>query len=323
MKKIILYLSLIVLLVAGAVTGWAVYTVHKPLSLISAEILDLPQGSDTRALASHLEESGLFEHPLLVRLTVRYYGVGTHLKAGEYALAPGMSFKDLLDLVVSGKVILHKIRLPEGKTTTQLLEIISHEPLLTGDIPTNVQEGALMPETYKFHKGDKRAMIVKNAQKAMQEALERVWKSRQSNLPLQNKQELLILASIIEKETGRSDERAKVASVFINRLNRGMLLQTDPSVIYALTHGASDLGRSLKRKDLQIDSPYNTYKYVGLPPSPICNPSWASLKAAAHPQITSYLYFVADGTGGHNFSVTLKEHNDNVRKWLKKLRQKI
>lgn len=315
MKKIAFNLFLLIFLVLGVLWGVACYVVNRSLPLTNSEILELPQGSGTRALASYLDETGLFEYPLLVRLTVRYYGVGGKLKAGEYELKPGMSLKDLLDLLVSGKVILHRIHLPEGQTTAQLLEIIEKEPLLTGDVPSDVPEGSLMPETYTFHKGEKRSSLVRNAQDAMQKALEQTWKNRTDALPFQNPQELLILASIIEKETGRSDERAKVSSVFINRLNRGMLLQTDPTVIYALTQGTANLDRLLTYQDLQVDNPYNTYKYAGLPPTPICNPSLASLEAAAHPENTPYLYFVANGKGGHNFSVTLEEHHRNVKKW--------
>ena len=149
----------------------------------------------------------------------------------------------------------------------------------------------------------------------MQNVLEQAWQERDQNLPLQSKEELLILASIVEKETGIGMERAQVASVFVNRLRLGMLLQTDPTVIYALTNGKEDLNRPLTRKDLSIDSPYNTYKYAGLPPTPICNPGKDAIYAAAHPSETPYLYFVASGNGGHNFAATLSEHNENVRKW--------
>lgn len=321
MKKIVFFSFLAVLFVSIGTLVWATHAVHRPLPLVKSEIIELPQGSGTRALVDFFEESGLFEHPFLVRLTVRYYGYAQKLKAGEYMLEPGMSFKDALDKIVSGKVVMHHIRLPEGKTTAQFLEIINQEPLLKGDITIKAEEGTLMPETYTFHKGESRDQIVRHAQNAMKKALKQAWKYRQDALPLKSKEELLILASIIEKETGRSDERAMVASVFVNRLNKGMLLQTDPTVIYALTQGKTELGRSLKRKDLEVDSPYNTYKYKGLPPAPICNPSLASLQAAAHPEDTPYFYFVANGEGGHNFSKTLSQHNLNIKAWLKKIRK--
>ena len=179
----------------------------------------------------------------------------------------------------------------------------------------------MLPETYTFSKGTSKTDIIKQAQKSLQTNLHKAWENRAADLPLKSPDELLILASIIEKETGLHSERAKVASVFINRLNKKMLLQTDPTVISAITLGKQDLGRSLKRKDLQIDSPYNTYKYAGLPPKPICNAGIEAIKAAANPLTTPYFYFVADGDGGHNFSKTLSEHNENVQKWIKKIRK--
>lgn len=174
----------------------------------------------------------------------------------------------------------------------------------------------MLPETYTFVKGETKNKIIKQAKNAMQKVLENAWQNRAENLPFQNKNELLILASIVEKETGSHDERAKVASVFVNRLNIGMPLQTDPTVIYAITGGKSDFGRTLHRADMEIDSPFNTYRYKGLPPTPICNPGLKALEATANPLTTDFLYFVADGKGGHRFSKTLSEHNKNIKLWL-------
>ena len=175
----------------------------------------------------------------------------------------------------------------------------------------------MLPETYSFTRGDTKNSIIKQAKQAMDVAVKEAWANRQDGLPIKNIDQLVILASIIEKETSIENERGLVASVFINRLVKRMRLQTDPTVIYALTHGQKDLGRLLTRKDLLIDNPYNTYKYYGLPPTPICNPGKASLEAAANPEVSNYLYFVANGEGGHNFSSSLKEHNNNVQKWKK------
>ena len=229
-------------------------------------------------------------------------------------VADSVSLKKLADILTSGKVYLRKITFAEGLTTREIAEILYDNNLLDGDfsIPP---EGYFLPETYTFSRGEKRQNIVEQGHKAMQEFLQSAWDNREQNLPLKNKEELLILASIVEKETGVAAERPQVASVFINRLRKGMLLQTDPTVIYALTKGQKELERLLTRKDLTIDSPYNTYKYAGLPPKPICNPGKASILAASHPDKTPYLYFVASGNGGHNFARTLSEHNENVRKW--------
>ena len=181
-----------------------------------------------------------------------------------------------------------------------------------------LKEGEFLPETYTFSRGEERQKIAAQGKLAMQKVLQQAWDGRDADLPLKNKEELLILASIVEKETGVPEERPQVASVFVNRLKKGMLLQTDPTVIYAVTKGEYDLGRPLLRRDLEVDSPYNTYKYAGLPPTPICSPGAASIMAAAHPDKTPYLYFVASGTGGHNFARTLNEHNANVKKWRQK-----
>ena len=190
--------------------------------------------------------------------------------------------------------------------------------MLTGKITESALEGQLLPETYTFAKGETRDNIIKKAKADMEKNLDEIWQKRAEGLPLKDKNELLILASLIEKETGINAERGKVASVFYNRLKIDMPLQTDPTVIYAITLGKSDLGRALTRKDLQTESPYNTYLYKGLPPTPICNAGRAALEAAANPTDTPYFYFVADGNGGHRFAKTLTEHNNNVRLWLKK-----
>ena len=249
---------------------------------------------------------------------MRFYGFDTRLKAGEYLFEPKMSLKDILEKLTSGKVIMHKLTLPEGLTSAQMLALIDKNELLSGKITQSVSEGELFPETYAFAKGESKNEIIKKAKKQMQKNLNKVWQQRNPDIIIRNKEELLIMASLIEKETGVNAERTKVASVFYNRLNINMPLQTDPTVIYALTYGQTDLGRSLTRKDLNFDSPYNTYLYKGLPPTPICNPGLKALQAAANPEQTPYFYFVADGNGGHRFATTLNEHNQNIRLWLKK-----
>ena len=221
---------------------------------------------------------------------------------------------DIADILTSGKVYLRKITFPEGRTAVEAINTLLDNEFLEDDVES-FNDGEILPETYTFSRGDSRQSIVNKAKKDLQAVLEKAWNERDEDLPLKNKEEMLILASIVEKETGLTEERPQVASVFVNRLKKGMLLQTDPTVIYAITLGKTELGRALTRKDLEIDSPYNTYKYAGLPPSPFCNPGKAAIMAVAHPDKTSYLYFVASGTGGHNFARTLAEHNENVRKW--------
>lgn len=288
---------------------------HQPLELTKAVTIEVPSGAGVQSLSEQLRSLKAQEYSFPIRIAAKVYGYDKQLKAGEYQIEKGMSLIDVLEKISSGKTRLHRLTLAEGLTTREMLGIIDSNPLLSGKISIKVAEGELLPETYTFAKGTDKNKIIKLAKRAMQNTLHEVWENRASNLPYNQPYDLLIMASIIEKETGVSSERAKVASVFINRLKIGMRLQTDPTVIYALTLGKKDFERSLTRKDLEIDSAFNTYKYAGLPPSPIANPGLRALEAAAHPEHTPYFYFVADGKGGHNFATSLDEHNSNVQKW--------
>lgn len=315
MKKLLILLVFACFVIGGSACYFGKQLFYAPLSTDQTILLDLPHGSNVRTLATKLHDLALVPHPILVRLAARLSGYDKQLKAGEYQIDPEMSLADVFERIASGKVVFHHLTLPEGLTTAQMLDLIEKNEFLNGPLPSRVREGDLLPETYTFHKGMTRRKFVRLAQEAMRAKLDEIWQNRDPDLPLRTPQELVILASIVEKETALNDERTRVASVFINRLEQGMLLQTDPTVIYALTQGKTELGRPLTRQDLKTDSPYNTYKYVGLPPSPIANPGEQSLLAAAHPAKTPYLYFVADGQGGHNFAKTLDEHNQNVRHW--------
>ena len=305
----------ILLLAIGVLFAWqlrsAVYSVYP----VNETVVFIEKGSGSYAVAQNLAQKDLIKSPLLFRIAARFFGLDKSLKAGEYVFAGNISVYDIIQKIAAGDVLQHKITLPEGLTTAQIIDIINNEPLLSGNITVMVKEGELLPETYQFTRGDTKDSLILQAKTAMGKALATAWGEKANNLPLRNPKELLILASIIEKETGLPEERGLVASVFVNRLIKGMKLQTDPTVIYALTLGKEDLGRLLTRKDLAYISPYNTYVYYGLPPEPICNPGKESLKAAAQPEISDYLYFVASGNGGHNFSATLNGHNQNVQKW--------
>ncbi len=235
----------------------------------------------------------------------------------QYLLAQG----ERVAIISRGEVHYRRLTLPEGLTTARMLELIRAEPNLAGEITIAAEEGELLPETYSYVKGDSRDSIVRRARLAMEKTLEEAWRQNRRKV-LKNRRQLLTLASIIEKETGVPEERADVAAVFINRLETGMKLQTDPTVIYALTKGKKDPGRPLYRKDLSVESPYNTYKYYGLPPGPICNPGREAIFAAVHPSDADYLYFVASGTGGHRFARSLKEHNRNVSLYKKAMKKK-
>lgn len=278
----------------------------------------IPRGAGVKQSAQILKDKGVIRSDFLFCLAAKMKGDDKRLKAGEYCFKPQASIADILKKITDGDVYYRKITLPEGLTTVQMLEIILAEASLSGDITLQPREGDLLPETYNFVFGDSRDSIIKQAESAMKKLKQELWSERDDALPLKSAEEMLILASIIEKETGVSDERKLVASVFLNRLRKGMRLQTDPTVIYALTNGKFELERALTRKDLEVDSPYNTYREIGLPPSPICNPGRASLEAAVHPEETRYLYFVANGEGGHNFAETLKGHNRNVSEYRKR-----
>ena len=318
LKKIFIIFSVFLGFILWQTHGWF----YGQSNLLTSAHIIINKGNGSSIVASKLKNAGVIDKKWLFKLAARFSGLDKKLKAGEYIFEPNISMHKTLQKLANGDVIYRKITLPEGLTSAQIIKIINDEEFLTGDISIDVKDGELLPETYSYMYGDTRDSIITQAKNAMQKALNNAWENRDDKLPIKNIDELLILASIIEKETSVDSERGLVASVFVNRLTKRMKLQTDPTVIYAITLGKKELGRSLRKKDLNIDSPYNTYKNYGLPPSPICNPGKLSLEAAANPEISPYLYFVADGNGGHNFSKSLKEHNENIQSWLKIRKEK-
>lgn len=312
MKKLLL----LILLLGGAAAVFLYdYSINQPQKITADTLFLVSKGDSLNKIAQSLQDNGLVKDKYIFILFSKINKIYPQIKAGEYLFSGESSVKQTAEKLSSGKVYLRKVTFPEGLTSAEIAQILRNEEFIGNDDFALPPEGSMLPETYTFIRGDSPKKVVEQAQKAMQNVLEQAWQERDENLPLQNKEELLILASIVEKETGIGMERAQVASVFVNRLRLGMLLQTDPTVIYAVTGGKEDLNRPLTRKDLGVDSPYNTYKYAGLPPTPICNPGKDAIYAAAHPAETPYLYFVASGNGGHNFAATLAEHNENVRKW--------
>lgn len=315
-KLIIIFLIVLSVLAYMQIKGW----IAEGGPLLNVTNVVVPKGASLKTVAEELSRAGVIDKPWLFRIMARINGLAKHLKAGEYQFMPGISLQAAMDKIARGEVFFRRITIPEGLTSGQIMYLIANYPDLEGEIDLDVKEGELLPETYSFELGASRNSIILQARAAMQKALEEVWASRDSSLPLKDVNELLTLASIIEKETGVPEERPLVASVFLNRLKKGMRLQTDPTVIYAITEGETSFGRSLKRADLKIDSPYNTYLNYGLPPGPICNPGREALMAAARPQQSDYLYFVADGKGGHRFARSLNEHNRNVKVWVRSIR---
>ena len=315
-KLIIIFLIVLSVLAYMQIKGW----IAEGGPLLNVTNVVVPKGASLKTVAEELSRAGVIDKPWLFRIMARINGLAKHLNAGEYQFMPGISLQTAMDKIARGEVFFRRITIPEGLTSGQIMYLIANYPDLEGEIDLDVKEGELLPETYSFELGASRNSIILQARAAMQKALEEVWASRDSSLPLKDVNELLTLASIIEKETGVPEERPLVASVFLNRLKKGMRLQTDPTVIYAITEGETSFGRSLKRADLKIDSPYNTYLNYGLPPGPICNPGREALMAAARPQQSDYLYFVADGKGGHRFARSLNEHNRNVKAWVRSIR---
>ncbi|MGF1629547.1 MAG: endolytic transglycosylase MltG [Kiloniellaceae bacterium] len=283
-------------------------------------VVIVPRGAGLVAIADDLAAAGVISDPDIFAFGVRLFADARALKAGEYAFAPGSSMKEAAELLASGRTVVHRLTVPEGLTSVEVVALLLAAEPLTGEIATVPADGALLPETYHFHRGDDRDAVLDRMRQSMSEALAAAWQQRAENLPLQSPEEALILASIVEKETGVDSERALVAGVFVNRLRKGMLLQSDPTVVYGITGGKAPLGRSLTRQDLADPTPYNTYQIGGLPPGPIANPGRAALEAAVNPATTEYLYFVAAGDGGHAFARTLAEHNQNVAKWRRHLR---
>jgi UPF0755 protein len=316
----VLTISLVVMLLVGATAFVISNQFENPGPLDAPRTIVIPKGEGRIAIAERLEKEGI--------ITNRWTFVGgyllqgflggrktSELRAGEYEIKEHASMRDVIDTLAEGKSILYKATLPEGLTSEQIVERLKAEPNLSGEVTSIPPEGALLPDTYYFSKGASRNEILDHMRDGMQKAMASLWQDRDPDLPVRTVEELVTFASIVEKETGRPDERDRVAAVFYNRLKKGMRLQSDPTIIYGIAGGQGVLGRSITKADIDAKSPYNTYQINGLPPGPICNPGKSALLAALHPAKTADLYFVADGSGGHAFSATLKEHNSAVQKW--------
>jgi UPF0755 protein len=315
--------TLCVLAVLGAVgAGYAAYTQYfqKPGPLTTPTTLVIERGMGIRSISLQLAEKRIIEWPMLFAGIARALQSRGSIQAGEYAFSPAMSPEEILIKLWAGDVVVHKLTIPEGLTSPEILALLRDTPGLTGDMPTHLPTGTLLPETYYYRLGETRATVLKRMETSLQHWLKAAWEKRTPHPLIHTPEQAITLASIVEKETGLASERPRVARVFFNRLERGMRLQSDPTVIFALTEGQTRLDRPLTRTDLTMPSPYNTYTTGGLPPSPIANPGKASLEAVLHPVPGEELYFVADGKGGHRFASTLAEHNANVAAYRNVLR---
>lgn len=290
---------------------------ERPGPLPEQSVVFIPAGSGLVGIAQLLEDQNVIEDQRIFRVGVRVLGQARSLKAGEYAFPAKVSMRDALEILASGNVVVRRLTIVEGVTTREAISLIEAADGLEGALTDLPPEGALLPETYHYRRGDSRQALLSRMTASRDKVLSELWEARAEGLPINTPEEAVVLASIVEKETGIADERGLVAGVFVNRLRKGMRLQSDPTVSYGITLGAGPLGRELRRSDLKKPSAYNTYVIKGLPPGPIANAGRAALEAVLNPETTSYLYFVADGTGGHAFAKSLKEHNRNVAKWRK------
>lgn len=321
MRFVLRAFLLLVLLVAvaggyGAWHVWSEFQAPGPLAENGATetVVNLPRGTGLNRIAETLEEQGVIGNSLIFRAGVMYHGKSSALKAGEYAIPSGASPQRVMEILIEGKAIVYKLTLPEGLTTAMALDLVAKHVSLQGEITRMPAEGALLPETYIFNRGMSRDALIERMEKDHAAVLDELWQKRAPNLPIATKEEAVVLASIVEKETGIASERPRVASVFVNRLRKGMRLQSDPTIIYGLTKGVP-LGRGIRQSELDKATPYNTYAIDGLPPTPIANPGREAIAAVLNPAQTDDLFFVADGTGGHVFASTLAEHEKNVQNW--------
>ncbi|KFB10540.1 endolytic transglycosylase MltG [Nitratireductor basaltis] len=290
---------------------------EAPGPATSAETIMVRPNMSVREIATQLERESLISDTRIFLMGLRAYGADSRIKAGEYEIKAGASMHEIMELLESGKSVLYSLTIPEGLTVKQVFERIAQTDELSGDLPEELPpEGSLAADTIRFTRGLDRTELVEKLKQDQDELVQSIWERRAEGLPIDTIEEFVTLASIVEKETGRADERSRVAAVFINRLKQGMRLQSDPTIIYGIFGGdGKPSDRPIYRSDIEKKTDYNTYQIDGLPPTPIANPGRAALEAVANPSRTDDLYFVADGTGGHVFAKTLKEHNENVARW--------
>ena len=311
----IITIVLIGMLGVGGIYVYGKQKIEAPGPLQEDKIVNIPSRAGMTDIADVLQREGVIDNNRWAFIgSVFALKARSDLKPGEYLFQKNASLRDVIGTIVEGKVVQHSVTIPEGLTSEQIVERLSENNIFSGTIREIPREGTLLPETYKFPRGTSREQVIQRMQQAQKRVLAEIWERRNPDVPVKTPEQLVTLASIIEKETGKPDERSRVAAVFVNRLKQRMKLQSDPTIIYGLVGGKGTLGRPIKRSEIMQPSPYNTYVVEGLPPGPIANPGRASLEAAANPARTRDLFFVADGTGGHNFTETYEQHQKNVAK---------
>jgi UPF0755 protein len=315
----------VLLLTMAAFGGLALLLNHHfdaPGPLEVTRSISIPKGEGRIEIAERLEREGVIANRwsfVVNHLLQGWLGArkSVELKAGEYEIKKNASMRQVMDIIAEGRSVLSKLTVPEGLTSLQIVERIKADVNLAGEVEEVPEEGSLLPETYRFSRGMPRQEIIDRMRADQQRTLSALWEKRQPDLPFQTMEQAVILASIVEKETARNDERERVAAVFVNRLRKGMPLQSDPTILYGLYGGAVQWGKPILKTEIEAKNPHNTYQVRGLPPTPICNPGRPAIEAVLNPAKTSDLYFVADGNGGHIFSETLKDHNAAVQTWRK------
>ncbi len=295
--------------------GRSVYEAPGPLG--ADAVLTISRGMRAPDIAAALEKKGIISDDRVFLAAAYLTQNFKRMRAGEYQFTRQASMAEVMDVIVSGKEYLYKVTLPEGWTTAQLVNRLNSRAELAGTISEDLPEGVLLPATYGYRRGAERQAVIDAMREAQDKLLADLWSKRASDLPIETKEEALILASIVEKETAEPEERPRVAAVFLNRLRKRMRLQSDPTIVYGITLGKRKLDRPILQEDIDAKNPYNTYQVSGLPPTPIANPGRESIMAVLNPIDTGELYFVADGSGGHVFAKSLEEHNRNVQKWRK------
>ncbi|HXY89451.1 MAG TPA: endolytic transglycosylase MltG, partial [Xanthobacteraceae bacterium] len=303
---------LLLIFAAGTTLYIGRHKLTAPGPLDRERTVVIQRGQGIRDIAETLKREGIIDQVLPFVAGAVVLRVTDELKAGEYLIEPHASMRDVLAAIVEGRSIQHQVTIPEGLTSEQIVQRLRDSDVLTGEVAEIPPEGTLLPETYKVTRGTTRGQVLQRMTASQRRLVQEIWDRRASDLPLKTVEEFVTLASIVEKETGRADERPRVAAVFVNRLSKRMRLQSDPTIIYGLMGGKGPLGRPLLRTEMDEPTPYNTYLIDGLPPGPIGNPGRASLEATAHPAHTRDLYFVADGSGGHVFAENLDQHARNV-----------
>jgi UPF0755 protein len=310
-------------LIAALVAAWSVFYAPGPAARGGAEhtIVTLPSGAGVGAIAATLKSAGVIRSTDMFKAAATLTGADRKLRAGEYEVPSRASLRSVLVLLVEGRVVRHYVTLPEGWSSAQAVDILDRQPLLTGTVEATPEEGTLWPETYEISRGETRASVLARMRVARDRNLAQLWAARSPATVVRSPEEAVILASIVEKETAVAAERPRVAAVFTNRLRAGMRLESDPTIVYGITQGRP-LGRGIRRSELERETPWNTYRIDGLPPTPIANPGAEALAAVLNPPASDELFFVADGTGGHAFARTYDEHLANVARWREIERRK-